>query len=315
MALFGRKKQNIKNDVRPRTTGFVRDLLQVDLPSNNADYARLVYATIFEKVRGCASNVVWSFGGSPQSRVQWAVAARFIKKEFEKNIAKIWHTLNERGQIGMILTRNENGGFAEFVYDNMKQAANETYTGDLHVLYDPAFLNFKATKNQIALPYFCALNSKIDADCTLTQTYGAMGILTPKDTTGMVSFEPEDRENIQREYLENYGAVRGRWKMLITPRPMEFQPINLPIKDLDLASGIERNIKSICGLYGLPYELLPMSGQSTYANRAEAQKEFKENTIFGLENLLFDWVNSIFAQYNFGFTWNFEDNGNYENKQ
>ena len=116
-----------------------------------------------------------------------------------------------------------------------------------------------------------------DAELAIIRNRGALGILTKdiKDSSSAGVFE-DDKENIQEAY-KRYGITADQWNVIITSTSLKWQGMSQPLKDLMLIELEEQTAKKICGVFDVPYELLPMSGQSTYNNRKESKKELYQD--------------------------------------
>jgi phage portal protein BeeE len=118
-----------------------------------------------------------------------------------------------------------------------------------------------------------------DAEESIIRNRGALGILS-KDINDQVApavFE-EKVEDLQAAF-KRYGITSEQYHIIVTNAALKWQSMSIPLRELMLIEFEEQNAKKICGVFDLPYELLPMSGQSTYANRSSAEKEVYQNTV------------------------------------
>ncbi|MDR1347359.1 MAG: phage portal protein [Prevotellaceae bacterium] len=118
-----------------------------------------------------------------------------------------------------------------------------------------------------------------NAEHAIIRNRGALGILSKdiNDASGAGMFD-DKAEDLQEAYRK-YGITSEQWNIIITSAALKWQAITPPLKDLMLTEFEEQTAKKICAVFDLPYELLPLSGQSTYANRREAETEFFQNYI------------------------------------
>lgn len=136
---------------------------------------------------------------------------------------------------------------------------------------------------------FQILKSKVDfldtinnVDWSLIDSYGAMGILSPdgQDVAGnILTFSKNDREEIQKDYSENYGLNFGKWKLLISKKPLKFSQISLPIKALEISEKRRGLILDLCAYLNIPKELHPIFENSKYKNLEEAEVQCYTNCI------------------------------------
>jgi phage portal protein BeeE len=118
-----------------------------------------------------------------------------------------------------------------------------------------------------------------DAELSIIRNRGALGILSKdiNDKSSIGAFE-DDKENIQEQY-RRYGITSEQWNIIITSSALKWQSITQPLKDLMLLEFEERTAKKICGVFDIPFELLPLVGQSTYSNRKEAKIELYQDYV------------------------------------
>ena len=116
-----------------------------------------------------------------------------------------------------------------------------------------------------------------DAELAIIRNRGALGILTKdvKDSSA-AGFYEDDRKAVQEAY-KKYGISSNQWNIIIATTALKWQSMVPPLKDLMLVELEEQTAKKICGVFDVPYELLPMSGHSAYANRKEAKKELYQD--------------------------------------
>lgn len=107
-----------------------------------------------------------------------------------------------------------------------------------------------------------------DTEMELKNNYGAMGILSPSARDGMgspINLLPDDIEKIQKDY-ESYGLSKDRWKLMLTTKSLDFQPITLPISSLELPDGIKNHKRTICDAFNFPILKLNELEGSTFSN-------------------------------------------------
>lgn len=115
----------------------------------------------------------------------------------------------------------------------------------------------------------------------LTRSLGALGILSAKD----LPMTEEDKDDFNKKLKEKYGITQEQFQIILSSTPMDFKQMVLPIKDLALDERIKDEVKILAGYFGVPYDLLPISGQSTYANQEQAIRQFYSNCISPLAEI------------------------------
>lgn len=120
------------------------------------------------------------------------------------------------------------------------------------------------------------------SDNYLTLSLGAIGILTGREL-GMSEL---DKERFLDEVKSKVGTTPDKYQFLIATGAVEYKPINIPVKDLNLDGKAERSLKLICDYFNVPYDIISFSGASTYANMEQAVKLFYSNCISSLAEML-----------------------------
>lgn len=127
-----------------------------------------------------------------------------------------------------------------------------------------------------------SIDTYAGADIYLSETLGAFGILCGKS----LPISEQDKQSFF-ERLRNKVGI-GRNKMQIVPFNTEvgWHQINLPIKDLALNEKIKEQFQIVAGYFGVPYDLLPLAGNSTYDNQKQAIINFYSSCISPLAEVL-----------------------------
>lgn len=255
-------------------------------------YADVIFYTMIDVVRSALSGIRWTVDSADTLQ-----AAR-LRLLLDSNLSWIYKTLMTKGVCyleyhdNVCKLHSKAKGAGGFV---IEISSNEYRWG-------------QGSKLKMLAPYLCGLDARINADLTLIEGLGALGIISPEKGDGVVSYGDEEREQIQKEYAETYGVTRGKWKMLITPQAVKYQQIHLPIKDLALHDGISQTIKMIAGYMRVPRELLPISADATFANRAEARKELQEIVVPDICNNIYDCINTVLSPIGTRVRWYDENN-------
>ncbi len=98
----------------------------------------------------------------------------------------------------------------------------------------------------------------------------ALGILS-NDTTdgaGKVPLAPKDKEQLQKDFKENYGLVRQKHQHIITNASLKWQSMAINTGQLKLFEEVEDDFKAIAHAHSFPPEVLLTSG--TYENKEKA---------------------------------------------
>ena len=125
------------------------------------------------------------------------------------------------------------------------------------------------------------IKAAYEAQNVILKKRGALGILTPensKDAIGSLTLTPEDKEELQKQF-ESYGLGKTDWQYIISNVQMRWQPMSIPIRELQLYEGVENNMIAICNTLNFPISLLNYLKGATYSNVNELKKSLYQDNI------------------------------------
>lgn len=120
------------------------------------------------------------------------------------------------------------------------------------------------------------------SDAYLTETMGAFGILCGKN----MPISEGDKQTFFERLRKKVGIGRDKVQIVPFNSEVDFKQINLPIKDLALSEKVDREIKILCSYFGIPYDLMAISGQSTYDNQRQAVINFYSSCISPMAEII-----------------------------
>ena len=110
---------------------------------------------------------------------------------------------------------------------------------------------------------------------------GALGILTPKnskDAIGNIAMTQQQKEDLQAQFA-TYGLGEDQWQYIISNIEMNWQPMSLPIAELQLFEGIRNSMVAICNTLNFPISLLNYLQGTTFSNLQELKKSLYQDNI------------------------------------
>lgn len=110
---------------------------------------------------------------------------------------------------------------------------------------------------------------------------GALGILSSqaKDQSGGIPLSTDERQRIEKQYLNDYGTGDGQNTIMMTGSPLQWQSMSYPTKDLLLFEEIDADFKRIIDTYGHNENIYSTSQASKYDNLAGAWKMVYQDRI------------------------------------
>lgn len=181
--------------------------------------------------------------------VCWQKGAMVVDKDVQGK----WHTVNPKSWMWL------NGNITNYRYVAYSDAYRFIGRPDLDVLRD----------------HIDRLDRLVNADDYLTQSLGAFGILCGS-TMGLTT---DDKKAFLDGIKRNIGITSDKYQFICMGSPVDFKQVQLPIKDLELPDKVKQEVMAISGYFGIPYDLVPLSGKSTYDNQAAAIVDFYRNCI------------------------------------
>ena len=161
--------------------------------------------------------------------------------------------------------------------------------------FDTKYLSSGQTDRRILSSYVDFLNIVNNSDCNLIENYGAMGILTPENSAISEGYmDEEDKKGLQEEYNNLHGLSFGKWSIMIAKQPLKFQPIALPIKELELAEKRKNALAEILQFFNIPKELHALFENSKYANRNEAELDIYTNAVSAFATTLVNIAKKVY---------------------
>ena len=291
----------IRNDTMATVSGNSKALLVgstfggLNLLSNYR-FADVILYQIIKKITTAMSGVVWNFSGKDN-----LVLALRLKILFEKKFSLIYKKMFFDGvavfavdYVANDLVLLETDEYK--IIDGKINIEGKYRSYRIFTMYSDTFMIFGKTDYYTCKDMFLHIDNLMNAINATTENLGAMGVLSPESTTGVMGkLGQTEKEAIQKDWRENYGLKMGKWSIMISNTPTKFQQINLPIKDLELESKLKNAIQILAGYLEVPYELIATSANSTYANRFDARDgELLGMTCVAYANKLFDLSKEIY---------------------
>ena len=133
----------------------------------------------------------------------------------------------------------------------------------------------------------------------LLKNRGALGILSnaTSDKIGAIPLEQEEKERIQSEYSNNYGALSGQRQIIISSADLRWQQMSISPDKMGLWEETEADFNKILDSYGMPSELFVRKQGSTYENQKQARKGAYIDTVIPEAN---EWISALNRKYRTG---------------
>ena len=164
----------------------------------------------------------------------------------------------------------------QFWYDSKKY--DTIKVSDMIYLNTPDGINLLNPINRIDTLKFPLSNimASYNKRNVILENMGAIGILSSKksDMGGALPFTPEEREEIQADWLR-----RSKDKLVMTEADVNWTPMSYPTKDLMLFEELTEDKMAIIDAYGLSYYLFSQANGATFTNVKEGMRMSYQDTI------------------------------------
>lgn len=273
MALFERNKN--KNSVNKPLSGVVT-LSPFNIGSRRfADaYLIMLLSKIFRGLR----NVNFKADEHFKDTEEVQKLADFLNTSAQELIWTLW----QKGAI--VIERTADGKYRAVDPQLWKYGQHREIINYKLVTYSDAYRFTGRCDLDVLRDHINRLDNLVNADDYLTQSLGAFGILSGS-TMGLTE---DDKKSFLDGIKRNIGITRDKFQFICMGSPVDFKQVDLPIDKLKLPDKVKEEVLAIAGYFGIPYDLVPMSGKSTYANQAAAIVDFYRNCISPLAEVLLE---------------------------
>ena len=271
MALFNRNTRKSTNAVNhPVIFGAVNFFSSLVSRKKYSDvYFWLIVSRIF---RGLQNVAFYTDPALVEPKKQMKLDSgllRFVNTNLNTMVWSLW-------QDGvLVINKNVSGKWEIVPFDKLRFDGRREVQGYRYVLYSEPYMYLGKGDISVIRENLTAIDVYKNSDIYLTKTFGAFGILSGKD----MGINAADKEELQQQLKEHAGTTEAKDQFLFTNSPLDFHQIDFKIKELELSDKVKDEVKALCGYFGVPYDLIPLSGQSTYANQAAAIVDFYRNCV------------------------------------
>ena len=231
-------------------------------------YYWLVISRIFRGLQNVCFDVSQEVG-SDKVKTQLSDLLRFLNNNLTALVWQLWNN----GFV--VLETDKNGKWYSVPFDKIQTNGNGAVINHDYVLYSEPYMFLRKTDVTLLKETLGAIDVYKNSDIYLTKTFGAFGILSGSE----MGINAADKEEIQEQLKARAGTTEAKDQFILSNSPINFSQIDFKIKELQLPDKIKDEIKVLCAHFGVPYDLIPMSGQSTYANQMAAIVDFYRSCI------------------------------------
>ena len=124
-----------------------------------------------------------------------------------------------------------------------------------YVMKDTTYLLKQMSDRSLCQAWLDFLDDVCNGSATVSKRLGAVVIASPKTYTGAPTpsvLTEEQKEKIEKDYQETYGALKSQNQLMVLPKEMAFQVINLAGLDLKFQEKVRECVLAIADRVKVP---------------------------------------------------------------
>lgn len=215
-------------------------------------FADAIFLNCIELLTDLAHDVTWQFAGTKPN-----VEAAFVR--FFNTYGKV--VLNMTYTQGFSVIAHTQAGEGPAAVHEFRLANKDEYTKhetqywttfesknpdvEIYVIRSASYQSTGKSDKQICMPVLEMLDNVMNASNTISARMGAMVICSPKNLSNAPTstvLDVEEKEELEKEIANNYGALRQQRQVMVLPREMNWEVISLAQIDLKTAD----KVKMLC---------------------------------------------------------------------
>jgi phage portal protein BeeE len=88
--------------------------------------------------------------------------------------------------------------------------------------------------------------------------------------TGSEILKDSEKKEIEKLISESYGGLDNQSNLMLFPNSLSTTTISFDFGKLQLFEQLKMEVMQLCDHFNIPYDILPLSGQSTFNNQDNA---------------------------------------------
>ena len=149
---------------------------------------------------------------------------------------------------------------------------------------------FRKSQKKLLESIFENINTGLTAQKAVTKILGQFTIFSknvPKDTDRVIKMTDEDKKNLTNKFSALFSGANVGTSVEFTNTDLKRDTIVFPLEKLAIVDNVSFGILIVAGVLNVPYDLIPISGKSTYENQEQAKIYLRTHTVSGIaENML-----------------------------
>lgn len=276
-SIFGKKKQDL---FTPFWSAFGRSYGCGNLRIANKKYSQIILNSIVVNIFNAVETIdIWDKNKTNEYQLEaWGV--KLARKIIATHFREIFFDLFNKGYF--VLLYNSTTNDIEFLPAKYTQvrADGSVYVegGDLsegtkaYLFYEKGYKGSSITMAEICKTSLDYVDNILNTAVTGNARLGNVTILTPSHNqmTGSEILKDSEKKEIEKLISESYGGLDSQSNLMLFPNSLSTTTISFDFGKLQLLPQLEMVVKILCGYFNIPYDILPLSGQSTFNNQDTA---------------------------------------------
>lgn len=241
-------------------------------PISRKPYGRLIFANICD-IKAQLGNDVELVNNGTTDTMRFV----YFKQFYERNFALVWHLLWQQG-FAVIGTDGERFSLLkanEYTTTTDKNGAIVFVPNDktitCYIMESDTYAVYGMSDEQLCKPALDLLDAACNASHTVASRLGAFIVATPKAPSGAsigALLTTKEKEDLEKEVREKYGAKSDQSQILILPNEMDFKTMSLASVDLKMTERVTAAVCMICDRIQVPANQVALI--DTHSNKALA---------------------------------------------
>lgn len=280
--LIGRRKNNLLTWGDAHST--------FDWRLSNLRFGEVILLNAIDILTDIYNEVIWQSIVETQKAKAWVSfvnrhGLRILKQLLmSKGYAVIGYRLNDEGE--WLFWQMRDKEYREERDDNNVYIVPKDDAVLCYVLKSPTFEATGHGDRWWCDPFVRYLDNILNGSNTISERMGVVVAASPKDPANApmpTALDEEEKKELEKQLQNDYGHLSRQSIMMLLPRPMDFQTINLAGLDLRTAEKVKLAITAICDRIKVPANQVAMIDATSSRSLANGT-ELREGDIYKYRN-------------------------------
>lgn len=252
------KLKEIINEIIPSRYRFVNRTLPITtaFETINRAFADMVWLNCCELLTDLCDDVVLTYAGANSYLERYKFGA--FKAFFYMSGAQTMQTLFDNGYAvigynGINFWIMDSSEYRLQTQGKINTATPVNPQHELYVMRSSVFAKTNKSDKQLAMPWLQMLDDIANASNTITKRMGVVVVASPKNYSNVpIVLTKSQKEEIEKELRTDYGALRNQSQVMVLPREMNWETINLAGLDLKAFEKIRYCVQLLCDRIKVP---------------------------------------------------------------